>query len=97
MANTYDPPGMRTGAEQISTELGSFTAAMEELNEVMDVISPSAFDDETGRRLVKQYREEAVPSMEETAQTISQFVTLLRTCAVKFGNAIDNGNANLNE
>lgn len=97
MANTYDPPGMRSGAEQISTELGKFTEAMNDTKDTMAFINPTAFDDETGRSLVRLYQKEAVPSMEETAATISQFVTLLRTCAVKFGNAIDNGNAKLNE
>lgn len=97
MANTYDPPGMRSGAEQISTELSTFTEAMNDIKNVMSFISPTAFDDETGRSLVRLYQKEAVPSMEQTAQTISQFVTLLLTCARKFGNAIDNGNASLNE
>jgi hypothetical protein len=95
MANVYDPPGMRAGADAIEKELQAFKDALAEVQAIMDVIKPEAFDDQTGQRLVNMYNREAVPCLQETAATIQQYVHLLRTCAQKFGSAIDNSSSYL--
>lgn len=93
MANKYDPPGMKRGAEEIERELRVFTQAKESISTAMDTMEAADFRDETGRRLVRMYRQEAKPAMEELEQTLNDFVSLLKMCAKKFGSAIDNGNS----
>lgn len=93
MANKYDPPGMKRGAENIERELQTFTQAKDRISTAMDTIRSTAFDDETGRRLVQMYKQEAKPAMEDLEDTLKDFVSLLKMCAKKFGNAIDNGNS----
>lgn len=93
MANKYDPPAMKRGAEEIERELTELSRAKEAIHTAMDSISTTAFRDETGRRLVQMYKNEAKPAMEELEQTLTDFVSLLKMCAKKFGSAIDNGNS----
>lgn len=93
MANKYDPPGMKRGAEAIERELGTFSQLKERIITDMDSIAESDFQDETGRRLVQMYKRDAKPAMEELEKTLNDFVSLLKVCAQKFGSAIDNGNS----
>ena len=39
------------------------------------------------------YKQEAKPAMEDLEETLTDFVSLLKMCAKKFGSAIDNGNS----
>ena len=94
MANKYDPPGMKRGAEQIGQELKTFSKAKDDFCAAMDLLG-TTFMDETGVRLIRMYKQEAKPAMEELEQTLTDFVALLKMCATKFGNAIDNGNSYL--
>lgn len=93
MANKYDPPAMKRGAESIEQELQNFIQAKEGICSVMDTIQSTAFRDETGMRLVQMYRQDAKPAMDELEQTLTDFTSLLKVCAGKFGSAIDNGNS----
>lgn len=95
MANKYDPPQMTRCAENIEEELRKFRTAKDNVNSAMSTIREEAFNDDTGRRYVQMYLGEAKPTMEELDRTLSDFVSLMKICAQKFANAIDNGNSYL--
>lgn len=95
MANQYDPPGMKSGADSMERELETFNQIKSNMDSIVDNMSLKLWNDATNQRFGKRYNHEAKKALEELSKTISEFASLLRQCARKYGNAIDNGNSNL--
>lgn len=92
MAYKYDPPRMKSGADSIENEINTFN----QLKQSMDsIVTSIAWNDATNRRFVQKYNSDAKKAAEEISKTMSEFASLLKQCAKKYGNAIDNGNSNL--
>ena len=94
MANEYDLPGMKQVAEQIGQELKTFSEAKDGLSAAMALLGGN-FLDETSVLMIRWYEQEVKPSMEKPEKFLTDFLTLLKECAAKSGNAIDNGNSYL--
>ncbi len=95
MANQYDPPRMKSGADSMERELETLNQIKSNMDSIVDNMSLKLWNDATNQRFGKRYNNEAKKALEELSKTISEFASLLRQCARKYGNAIDNGNSNL--
>lgn len=93
MANRYDPAAMKQAAERMEQELKRFRTAKNAVISSVSGIQSTAFDSEVGAAFVRIYRQQAQPEMENMEKLLSDFTDLLRACAKKYADAIDNGNA----
>lgn len=95
MAYKYDPPRMKSGADSIEREIKTFNQLKQSMDSIVSSMSSKSWNDATNRRFVQRYNNDAKKAAEELSKTMSEFASLLKQCAKKYGNAIDNGNSNL--
>lgn len=95
MAYKYDPPHMKSGADSIEKEIRTFNQIKQNMDSIVHSMSSKSWDDATNRRFVQRYNNDAKKAAEDLSKTMAEFASLLKQCAKKYGNAIDNGNSNL--
>lgn len=93
MANQYDTSKMKSGADAISKELETFSAAKRQLNTLVDSMNSKAWNDTTNRQFVSRYGREARVAAEELEAEMHRYAALLKECAKRYANAIDTGNS----
>lgn len=95
MANKYDPPQMKSLADAVEKELKVFNQAKHRMDSIVSTMNSEFWDDSTNQRFAARYNREAKKAAEELGKTMCEFASLLKQCAKKYGDAIDNGNSHL--